>query len=328
MLQQTQVATVHARFYGPFLKKFPTIEALAAAPQQDVMKAWEGLGYYTRARNLHTAAKAIMADEELTRHFNKTRTNPGPTRKRGGGASAPSIDRLIILPGIGKNTAHAIAAFAYRQPVAILEANVKRIVARVFAWSVASDMQLWAGAETLLNRAEPFAYNQAMMNLGALLCTPQAPNCSACPARGICQGQSAPEHYPTRKAKKQPPVREVTIHVRKDARGRFFLEQRDEKLLGGLYGFAQSPRANGDTTDNPADAIIGRVTHVYSHFQVIGHVHYEKNAPPSNSPDWYTREQINALPLSKLDHKVLALVENCHTARKKKTKVPGTHRKR
>lgn len=313
MLQQTQVATVLARFYHPFLAKFPTIEALAAAEREAVMKAWEGLGYYSRARNLHEAAKRLMANSMF-----RARVAEGEPRSGGvsaesaKGQRAPSIEQLLSLPGIGRNTASAIAAFAYHQPVAILEANVKRVVARIFALKTASDAELWAGADALLNHTQPFDYNQAMMDLGSLICTPKKPHCTTCPASALCAGKSAPETFPTPRAKKQVPTRHVTIHVREDSGGRLFLEKRDEALLGGLYGFPQSTHA----TQNP----VGSVTHVYSHFKLIGTVAHERMPAKTNSADWHTRAQIEALPLSKLDHKVLALVENGHSRQHKKPK--------
>jgi A/G-specific adenine glycosylase len=340
MLQQTQVITVRERFFFPFLKKFPTIEALAKAPPEAVMKAWEGLGYYSRARNLHEAAKLVAS----------SRARPGISRSdlrpRQGipaqGRDDALREALLALPGVGKNTAHAILAFAYHQPVAILEANVKRVVARVFALETPSDTALWEAAETLLNTRAPFDYNQAMMDVGSLICTPKNPNCAACPAQGICKGQSTPEAFPAPKTRKIIPTREVTIHVREDARGRLFLERREAKLLGGLYGFPQSPHAPssrrkpGSQAQNEALRMwleipacagmtpVGKVTHTYSHFNLIGHVLHEKIAGTANATDWHSRAEIAALPLSKLDHKVLALIDKCNTSQKKRAKAaPG-----
>lgn len=297
MLQQTQVATVLARFYHPFLNTFPTVQSLAAAPREKVMKAWEGLGYYRRAGFLHEAAKRAH--------------NGLPT----------DVEGLRALPGIGKNTAHAIAAFAYKQPVAILEANVKRIVARIFALEKPSDNDLWAGAEMLLNNSEPFHYNQAMMDLGSAVCTPKHPGCPACPANAICQGKHAPETYPTPKAKKQIPTRQYHILVLQDAAGRIHLEQRGDALLGGLYGFPQVPI----TTDlrYPAREMqveqwqaLGNVVHVYSHFRLEGTVKLGVLPKKKSGGGWYFPEEIAALPLSGVDHKVLALVMQRNSAAK------------
>jgi len=308
MLQQTQVATVRDRFYGQFLKRFPTVEALAAAPREAVMKAWEGLGYYRRAGFLHEAAKQLIVAGGVPPPLRSPSLRGSPS------ATHQLYERWSSLPGIGKNTAHAILAFAYHQPVAILEANVKRVVARVFAYETPSDAQLWAGAEALLNRTAPFDYNQAMMDVGSLVCTPKHPDCGACPLNTLCAGQSEPEMYPAAKIKKRVPVREVVIRVTRDADGKFYLEQRDAALLGGLYGFPQMPEAvaNGDT--------IGRVTHIYSHFRLEGKVQYITLPGKKRGANWFTRAQITQLPLSKLDHNVLALVENSHTGQKKRRK--------
>lgn len=332
MLQQTQVATVRDRFYFPFLAKFPTIEALASAKRETVMKAWEGLGYYRRAGFLHEAAKQVVHGEWWIVNSSAKPSAPFTIHHS-------LYTNLLSLPGIGKNTAHAILAFAYHQPVAILEANVKRVVARIFALETPSDAELWAGAEMLLNRATPFDYNQAMMDMGSLICTPKHPHCSACPARSMCLGKDSPASFPTPKVKKQVPTRHVIIHVREDAQGRFFLERRQEKLLGGLYGFMQTTAQqsvavhcvalHGETLGERGvsakrvggkepPSIIGTVTHIYSHFKLIGTVVHEAIRAKPNSTDWYTPQQIQALPLSKLDQKVLALVENCHSTAKKK----------
>lgn len=296
MLQQTQVATVLARFYKPFLTTFPTVQHLAAAPRDAVMKAWEGLGYYRRAGFLHEAAK------------------------RAHNGLPEDVEGLRALPGIGRNTAHAIAAFAYKQPVAILEANVKRIVARIFAWEKPSENDLWAGAETLLNAKEPFHYNQAMMDLGSMVCTPRDPKCPICPANTICQGQVAPEKYPVPKAKKKAPTRERVILVLEDADGRLHLEARSDALLGGLYGFPQVPT----TTDlrHPMREMniqtwqeLGEVVQVYSHFRLEGAVKLGKLPRRMSGAGWYLPSEIAKLPLSGVDHKVLAMVQRLVTQR-------------
>lgn len=296
MLQQTQVSTVLERFYHPFLKSFPTLQHLAAAPREKVLKAWEGLGYYRRAGFLHEAAK------------------------RAHNGLPDDVTALTDLPGIGRNTAHAILAFAHHKPVAILEANVKRIVARIFALATPSDQQLWAGAETLLDAKHPFDYNQSMMDLGSLVCTPKVPDCPACPANTICLGQSNPEAYPAPKPKKKSPTRQVDILVTEDASGRLYLEQRSDALLGGLYGFPQDTGGKG--------TVLGHITHIYTHFRLEGRVLHQKISKPQLGAGWHSREEIRALPLSKLDHKVLALVDTGHSAAKKSPKInrrSGTH---
>lgn len=305
MLQQTQVSTVLARFYDPFLARFPTVQHLARASREEVLKAWEGLGYYRRAGYLHEAAK------------------------RAHNGLPDDAEGLQSLPGIGRNTAHAILAFAHRKPVAILEANVKRVVARIFALSHPTEPQLWAGAEALLNPAQPFDYNQAMMDLGSAICTPKAPDCPACPANHLCLGQAAPEAYPAPKARKKVPVREMSILVLEDAAGRLHLDARGDALLGGLYGFPQVPR----TTDlrhmqremhiAPGDwQEVGDLLHIYSHFRLEGRVFHGRLPRKMEGPGWYSRAEIAGLPLSGIDHKVLTLMDKRHSGAMKSPKRP------
>lgn len=326
MLQQTQVSTVLARFYHPFLAKFPTIEALAKAPCEAVMKAWEGLGYYRRAGFLHEAAKEVVRRELSV--FSK---DIAPIGHNSLTTDDSQRTTLLSLPGIGRNTAHAILAFAHHRPVAILEANVKRVVARIFALEMPNEAQLWAGAQMLLNAHEPFDHNQAMMDLGAQICTPKRPDCARCPAHSMCRGKGAPENYPTPKTKKQTPTRYVDILVREDAVGKLHLEPRKAALLGGLYGFVQVSRESfrgsrkqkipHDSPLTPHDCL-GTVTHVYSHFRLEGRVLHTRLEETMSGAPWYNRAEIAALPLSTVDHKVLALVDKCNSRPKKHAQSP------
>lgn len=271
MLQQTQVATVLARYYHPFLKNFPTLLKLANAPEVEVLKAWEGLGYYQRARNLHKAAK--LAAPKL------------PT----------TLEGLIALPGIGQNTAHAILAFAHHQPVPVLEANVKRVIARYFAVSQAS----WELAEQLLDRKEPFIYNQAMMDIGAGICTPKNPNCGECPLRSGCMGKSDPLLYPTKNKKAKPPTRSRYIIIYLKNNMVALAHDKRGKMLSGLYGFPQ-------IETKPAGKIISTVKHQYSHFTLKADVILS----PQKSQDTqlYSLSDVSELPLSTLDKKVLKIL--------------------
>ena len=282
MLQQTQVATVETKYYAPFLKQFPTIQSLAAAPRERVMKAWEGLGYYRRAGFLHDAAGKI-----------------------GKGNMPDTLDGLLALPGIGRNTAHAILAFGCHKPYAVMEANVKRIVARVFAQKNAPDNALFDYAAELLNEGDAFDYNQAMMDLGATLCTPKAPHCGECPAATICQGKDTPEAYPEKKIKKAVPTKHPHIWVIENKKDELFLLKREAALLGGLYGFPQENAAPKGATK------LGSVKHAYSHFKLDATVQHVRGDAPKylhNQGAYYSREEIENLPLSKVDLKVLALL--------------------
>lgn len=290
MLQQTQVKTVLERFYHPFLARFPSLQALADAPAEQVMKQWEGLGYYSRAANLHKAAQI----------------------------TAPKLpdtyEGLIALPGIGQNTAHAILAFAYHRPVAIMEANVKRLIHRIFALHQATPAQLWEKAAELLNRQHPFDYNQAMMDLGSMICTPRQPACPTCPAAVICKGKKAPLNYPTKEESKAIPVRRKRIVILRDANHRYYLTARTTRFLGGLYGFIEQD-SHIDTlewkgTHYPLglDNQIGHITQSYSHFTLDADVHLLTLKDKFNSTNWLPLDEIGRMPLSRADSKILALI--------------------
>jgi len=194
MLQQTQVATV-LRYYEPFLERFPDLRALAAAPLDDVLARWSGLGYYSRARNLHRCARAIVADH--------------------GGAFPGSAAALATLPGIGRSTAAAIAAFCFGERAAILDGNVKRVLARVRAFD--GDLAqpkaveaLWREACALLPARDVDVYTQGLMDLGATVCLARAPHCRLCPLQPGCAAAQAgtPEAYPVKRRRARRSARE------------------------------------------------------------------------------------------------------------------------
>lgn len=222
MLQQTQVATVIAYFHR-FIEAFPTVESLAAAEEQRVLRLWQGLGYYRRARNLHAAAKAIVAEHE--------------------GVVPRDVVTLLTLPGIGRYTAGAIASIAYGTQAPLVDGNVMRVLARWFAIEEAIDApatikQLWALAEELVPAKDPGDFNQAMMELGSLVCTPRSPSCLVCPVRELCDAASGGkvELIPVKKKRVKP--RAVTHHIvaieRED--GAFLFHQRpSEGLWSNLW---------------------------------------------------------------------------------------------
>lgn len=276
MLQQTQVKTVLDRYYFPFLETFPTLQDIANAPIEKVLKAWEGLGYYTRARNLHKAALTCS------------------------GKLPSTPEELLALSGIGQNTAHAILAFGHHQPYPLLEANIKRIIARLYALENPSEKELWQRAWDLLDTQYSFDYNQAMMDLGALVCTPKIPDCSHCPYTLTCRGKENPLLYPTPKIKKKVPTKKLYALVLKQEE-KFGLIVRKEKLLGGLWGFTQR-------LEKPKDAQeVGRVTHTYSHFKLELTVLTCKDK--TGTDGWFSPEEIKSLALSRVDLKILQLLE-------------------
>jgi len=281
MLQQTQVKTVLERFYFPFLEKFPTLEALGSAPLDDVLKMWEGLGYYNRAKNLHKTAQILLSEGQAQ--------GTAPTLPE-------NIDDLIKLPGIGKNTAHAVAAFAFHQPVPVMEANVRRILCRIHTIEKVNDNKVWELAYKMVDKEYPFDYNQAMMDIGANICLPKKPLCHECPLNDICKGKAEPERYPT-KVRKKVPTREehVLLYCYDD---KLALTQRSGNFLHGLWGF--------ESVESPlcAAEYIGEVTHAYTHFKLICHVHVYHESDPSQA-HYFTIGEIDRLAISKVDKKIV-----------------------
>jgi len=273
MLQQTQVGTVLERFYFPFLEQFPTLKKLGDASLDDVLKMWEGLGYYNRAKNLHKTAQSIEALPQ-------------------------DLEALLALPGIGKNTAHAIMAFVFKEPVPVMEANVKRILCRLHKLKMPSNTVLWEAAYVLVDKKNPFDYNQAMMDIGSMVCTPKNPSCDICPLSNICQGKSTPTLYPTKK-KRVVPAREenIMITVYND---KLSMVQRSGKFLHGLWGFP--------STEVPlcASEYIGEVTHAYTHFKLTCRVHFYDELDKEQT-HYFSPHEIRKLAISKVDEKILNL---------------------
>ncbi|WP_138515758.1 A/G-specific adenine glycosylase [Limnobacter alexandrii] len=222
MLQQTQVRTVLA-YYARFLQAYPTVSDLAAAPEQDVMQLWAGLGYYTRARNLHACAKQVVA--------------------RFGGQFPRTVAELESLPGIGQSTAGAIASLAYGVQAPILDGNVKRVFCRYYGIEgypeqTAIKKSLWDIAEANVPKEQPGVYNQALMDLGATCCMPRNPACSACPVMHTCVAlrKGTVGLWPTPKPKKARPELHFISLLLEDARGALLLEPQTEKgVWQGLW---------------------------------------------------------------------------------------------
>lgn len=217
MLQQTQVGTVR-EYYARWLGRFPDFRALAGASEADVLQVWQGLGYYARARNLHRAAQQIVEQD--------------------GGALPDDLLRISALPGVGRYTAGAIATFAFDRATAIVDANIARVLARLLNLQEPIDTTrgseiLWRAAELLLPARSGRLHNSALMELGALVCTPRQPQCLVCPARQHCRAQD-PESLP----RKRP--RRATVKLAEDCAwilrdDRLLLERQTGKRWGGLF---------------------------------------------------------------------------------------------
>jgi A/G-specific adenine glycosylase len=229
MLQQTQVATV-APYFERFMRRFPDLEKLAQAPLDEVLQLWSGLGYYARARHLHRTAGMVL--------------------RQYGGVFPDNIEQAEALPGIGRSTAGAILSLAGGQRHAILDGNVKRVLARCFAvagWPGQAHVlrQLWALAEQQTPQTRVAHYNQAMMDLGATVCTRATPRCDACPLRGRCQAarEGRQSEFPGRKPRRQLAVRATYMLLLRRTDGELLLERRPPSgIWGGLLSFPECPQ--------------------------------------------------------------------------------------
>ena len=260
MLQQTQVATV-IPYYERFLQRFPDVGTLAAAPVEAVLEHWAGLGYYARARNLHRCAQVVL-------------------EKHGGRFPAAPAD-LAALPGIGRSTAAAIAAFAFGTRAAILDGNVKRVLARCFGiegfpGSATVEREMWGLAESLLPETQIEAYTQGIMDLGATLCTRANPACADCPMADVCVARrdGRQSELPVAKPGKSLPRREASMLVLTDG-GRVLLERRPPMgIWGGLLALPEVPVAEADSFAASrgcrlvATHALPAVQHSFSHFHL------------------------------------------------------------
>lgn len=273
MAQQTRIATVRD-YYGEFLERFPDPRALAAAELDDVLKAWEGLGYYARARNLHRAAREVVAeyDGELPRER----------------------EDLLDLPGIGPYTAGAVASIAFDRPEPAVDGNARRVLSRLHDLESPGRRELEDHARELLESApgSPAELNQAVMDFGGEVCTPRAPSCEICP---LAAGCLARERGTVDRRPPSTPGRELPHHdiaagvVWND--GRVLIARRPaEGLLGGLWEFPGGKVEGGESpeeavrrelreemeVDVAVEGLLGRVDHTYSHFRITLHAHHAR----------------------------------------------------
>jgi A/G-specific adenine glycosylase len=278
MLQQTRVAAV-LEHYHRFLKRFPTLQKLASARESSVLAAWSGLGYYRRARMMHAAAKAIV--------------------KQHAGKFPGEIAKLRALPGIGRYTAAAIASIVFNTPAAVVDGNVERVLGRVFGTDLAGE-RLWQSAEALLSQERPGDFNQAMIELGAMICLPRQPRCSVCPVYSLCATRGPLEA--TRKVVAQ---RRRDICYALDHRDRsIFLVQRPEhaSLMPGMWELPEIPVASGLRSDSLTLRHSITVTD-YTVRVMRGPV------PGQSRGRWVPKTRISQLPLTGLARKILRQAE-------------------
>jgi A/G-specific adenine glycosylase len=263
MLQQTQVETV-VPYYQRFMKRLPTVQILARARLDTVLKLWEGLGYYSRARNMHRAAQMVCRDFK--------------------GVFPRDVEGLKRLPGIGQYSAGAIASIAYNQPEALVDGNVARVLCRVYRLHVdpkshVGQEQLWGLARGLLAPRSAGAFNQGLMELGALVCRPEVPSCQFCPLRNQCQAylHGEQEILPLRKPGKKTPLYHIAVGVIFN-RGQVLIDRRPPKgLLGGLWEFPGGKREKGEslkeTVVREVQEELGIKVSVLRKFMVIDHAY-------------------------------------------------------
>jgi A/G-specific adenine glycosylase len=307
MLQQTQVATV-IPYYRRFLTRFPTVLALADADEQSVLKLWEGLGYYSRARHLHAGAKLVATQF--------------------GGKLPADLATLKTIPGIGDYAAGAIASIAFGIPAPAVDGNVLRVLARL--WSIASDVRQTAARRAITERLTPLIppraagdFTQALMELGALVCRPAKPLCKDCPIRRHCEAAAAgvADQLPVRSASKPVPHRHQVAFILRH-NNRFLAELRQtDRLLKGLWEFPGAPlkastsakTAARKTADQWGLAIskwhaAGTYHHTFSHFKLTLHVLSANVAtlePASTSSRrWFSRKELDAIPMSALHRRI------------------------
>ena len=292
MLQQTQVATV-VPYFQRFLAKFPTLTALSESDEQDVLRLWQGLGYYSRARNLRAAARRIVADHD--------------------GKIPDDLDSLRQLPGIGPYTAGAIASIAFGRRAAIVDGNVARVLCRLNKMERKVPAKLWAIAEKLVPAARPGDFNSALMELGATLCTPVNPQCSICPLKRNCLAFAAGvQHLIPHKSKRvaQPLVRRWTYAIRN--KNHYLIEQRPPTgRWAGLWQFVTLMRPNPKLLrfqiTHPRR--LGIIRHVLTHRKYILTVSTCDYLSGSVSPRrWVTLTALDRFPLSRPQQQIAKML--------------------
>lgn len=303
MLQQTTVAAV-IPYYEAFTSRWPDVAALAAAEDADLMSAWAGLGYYARARNLLACARAVMAEH--------------------GGCFPAHEEALRKLPGVGAYTAAAVAAIAFGERAVVIDGNVERVVARLFAISTplpGARAEIRAMAETITPDARAGDFAQAMMDLGATICTPRNPACGICPLREECAGfrTGDPAAFPVKPAKMAKPQRHGHVWWI-ESQGRLWLERRAAKgLLGGMRGLPTSDWSAAPNAQPPItvswQTLPQPVSHVFTHFALALTVHAAQvTAPPPGDGEWWPIDRIAEAGLPTVFAKVVQAIERHRAA--------------
>ncbi|MFU8861112.1 MAG: A/G-specific adenine glycosylase [Cyclonatronaceae bacterium] len=317
MLQQTRVEQAKP-YFERFVEAFPTVCDLADAPQHNVMMLWEGLGYYSRARNMHRAAKMM--------------------KERYGGRVPDNYDSILELPGVGPYTAAAVSSIAFGLPHAVVDGNVIRVLTRYSGTdgdvrTTAVKNELDTLAHELLHRQKPGDYNQALMELGAIICTPHTPDCVSCPLQTGCIAcnTSRTGTIPYKSPKKKIPHYDIAVGIIQNSGGQLLIALRpDDVMLGGLWEFPGGKNKNGESLEETVRrelkeeldvdvAVTGfflKLNHAYSHFKITLHayfceiLHGDPKPAASRQLQWVHRHQLAGYPFPKANRRLThALME-------------------
>ena len=311
MLQQTRVETV-IPYYLRWMQAFPTVQSLAAAEQEDVLKLWEGLGYYSRGRNLHKAAQQVVAE-----------LNGGMPRM---------AQELEKLPGIGRYTAAAVASIAYDEVVPVVDGNVKRVLSRWFDFEIeintpVGEKYCWDLATEIVSETRTGDYNQAMMELGAMICLPKNAQCEKCPVQEFCSAfkNQTVEERPVKKSKKEVPTIKVGAAVMMDEQERVLITKRpQDAMLAGMWEFPGGKQEAGEDMhatvarelqeemqlEVKATQKLGTYRHAYTHFKVILDAYFceivggELQLIYADEAEWVPIDKLQDYPMGKIDRMI------------------------
>lgn len=315
MLQQTQVKTV-LPYFERWMKTLPTIQSVAEAKEDEILKLWEGLGYYSRARNLQKAAKQIIKNHE--------------------GKFPSNYDDILALPGVGRYTAGAISSIAFNQNDTLVDGNVIRVFSRLFDYSKntrlpEAEKWMWKTAEKLLPKGEARNFNQGLMELGALICTPKNPDCESCPLKKECQAyaKKTVSQRPVKGPKKQLKSIEVAVAVIWK-KGKIFIQKRPSKgLMGGLWEFPGGKIERGETSSSALERevkeetgltlknirLLKTVKHAYTSFKVRLHcfqADFQEGRVKrsfATQHKWVKPEELNDYPFPAANVRLIKMVQ-------------------
>ncbi len=328
MLQQTQVETVRP-YFERFIRKFPTVSKLADADQQTVLKLWEGLGYYSRARNLHNASKLINSEYS--------------------GKLPETFDELLEIPGFGPYTSAAVASIAFHQSVPVIDGNVFRVFSRLTEMSFEiskpqTRKHVFGNLEKIIPGKNPGEFNQAIMELGALICKPKNPKCSECPVAEYCSAflNGKTELYPIKKKVPDRPHKQIAVGILEKDGKILIAKRRENQMLGGLWEFPGGKVESGESLEEClvrefseevelSISIIGKVCevdHAFTHFTITIHAYLcrwnsgKAKAVSGSEIKWVLPEKLNDFPFPKANKVIIEkyLEPNMNSSLKAKSK--------